>query len=216
MAGVRADVLQRTLRGLLHPAGRDERSVAPRRCRARRARQRPLHASARALERHHAARRARHRGGGRVAHFRRWVLVTIVLGGAFIANQAREWATLDFNADSHAFGSAFYVMTGFHGLHVLAGLFVMVVLLVRATDRRFDSSGHPLGRGGVVLLALRRRGLGGVVGHVVLVEMSGAGVRVGSRRSPPRSSSAARRCFSAGPRRRRWSPRRSRPGDSCS
>ena len=80
---------------------------------------------------------------GRVAHFRRWVLVTIVLGGAFIANQAREWATLDFNADSHAFGSAFYVMTGFHGLHVLAGLFVMVVLLVRATDRRFDSRDTP-------------------------------------------------------------------------
>jgi cytochrome c oxidase subunit 3 len=80
---------------------------------------------------------------GRVAHFRRWVLVTIVLGGAFIANQAREWGTLDFSADSHAFGSAFYVMTGFHGLHVLAGLFVMVVLLGRATDRRFDSGDTP-------------------------------------------------------------------------
>ena len=81
--------------------------------------------------------------GGRVAHFRRWVLVTLVLGGAFIANQAHEWATLDFQADSHAFGSAFYVMTGFHGLHVLGGLFVMVVLLLRATDRRFDSRDTP-------------------------------------------------------------------------
>jgi cytochrome c oxidase subunit 3 len=80
---------------------------------------------------------------GRASVFRRWVVLTIVLGGTFLANQAREWATLDFQADSHAFGSAFYVMTGFHGLHVLGGLFAMGVLLLRAGDRRFDASETP-------------------------------------------------------------------------
>jgi cytochrome c oxidase subunit 3 len=80
---------------------------------------------------------------GRVASFRRWIVATIALGGLFLANQVHEWATLDFNADSHAYGSAFYVMTGFHGLHVLGGLFAMVVLLLRASDRRFDARDTP-------------------------------------------------------------------------
>jgi cytochrome c oxidase subunit 3 len=80
---------------------------------------------------------------GRVTYFRRWVLLTLLLAGAFIANQAREWATLDFHADSHAFGSAFYVMTGFHGLHVVGGMFAMVVLLLRTSDRRFGASDTP-------------------------------------------------------------------------
>jgi cytochrome c oxidase subunit 3 len=80
---------------------------------------------------------------GRVRDFRRWVLVTLLLGGAFIANQGREWATLEFHVDSHAFGSAFYLMTGFHGLHVIGGLAAMLVLLLRAGDRRFDARDAP-------------------------------------------------------------------------
>jgi cytochrome c oxidase subunit 3 len=80
---------------------------------------------------------------GRVARFRRWVLITLLLGGVFVANQAREWATLDFHVDSHAFGSAFYLMTGFHGLHVIGGLAAMLVLLLRASDRRFDAGATP-------------------------------------------------------------------------
>jgi cytochrome c oxidase subunit 3 len=80
---------------------------------------------------------------GRVAVFRRWVLVTLLLGGVFVANQAREWATLDFNVDSHAFGSAFYLMTGFHGLHVIGGLGAMLVLLLRAGNPRFDAGETP-------------------------------------------------------------------------
>ena len=80
---------------------------------------------------------------GRVARFRHWMLVTLLLGGVFVANQAREWATLDFHVDSHAFGSAFYLMTGFHGLHVIGGLAAMLVLLLRASDRRFDAGQTP-------------------------------------------------------------------------
>ena len=80
---------------------------------------------------------------GRVVVFRRWVLATFVLGGAFIANQAREWATLSFHVDSHAYGSAFYLMTGFHGLHVIGGLVAMLVLLLRASNPRFDAGETP-------------------------------------------------------------------------
>jgi cytochrome c oxidase subunit 3 len=80
---------------------------------------------------------------GDVPVFRRWVLVTLVLGGLFVANQAREWATLDFQVDTHAFGSAFYLMTGFHGLHVIGGLAAMLVLLLRAGHRGFGVGDTP-------------------------------------------------------------------------
>ena len=66
-----------------------------------------------------------------------------MLGAVFVANQAREWATLDFRVDTHAFGSAFYLMTGFHGLHVIGGLAAMLVLLLRASKRRFDADATP-------------------------------------------------------------------------
>jgi len=75
-----------------------------------------------------------------------FTLVLVVSSGTMqlaVANQAREWATLDFRIDSHAFGSAFYLMTGFHGLHVIGGLAAMLVLLLRANDRRFDAGETP-------------------------------------------------------------------------
>lgn len=59
----------------------------------------------------------------------RWVVVTLILGGLFIANQAFEWSNLDFEMSDHAFGSLFYLMTGFHGLHVLGGLGAMALML---------------------------------------------------------------------------------------
>ncbi|MEY2431777.1 MAG: cytochrome c oxidase subunit, partial [Acidimicrobiaceae bacterium] len=46
-------------------------------------------------------------------------------GLLFLSNQAVEYAQADFRISSHAYGSAFYLMTGFHGLHVLGGLLFM-------------------------------------------------------------------------------------------
>ena len=68
--------------------------------------------------------------------FRWWLVLTIALAVAFLANQGREWASADFSPDTHAYGSAFYVMTGFHGLHVLGGVAVMLVVLARLYGRR--------------------------------------------------------------------------------
>lgn len=69
---------------------------------------------------------------GRVEAYRAWAAVTMVLAVSFLANQAREWAAADFSASSHGYGSAFFVMTGFHGLHVLGGVVAMAVLLGRS------------------------------------------------------------------------------------
>jgi cytochrome c oxidase subunit 3 len=76
-----------------------------------------------------AAERDDHRRTGR------WLTATVVLGALFVANQALEWAELDFEVSSHAYGSMFYVMTGFHGLHVIGGLVLMVAAAGAALGR---------------------------------------------------------------------------------
>ncbi len=64
----------------------------------------------------------------------RWLLVTFGLGGLFLANQIREFYSLDFKVSSNSYGSIYYLMTGFHALqHVAAGLLLMLVALTIAT-----------------------------------------------------------------------------------
>ena len=55
----------------------------------------------------------------------RWLGVTAVLGALFLANLGLEYAELDFGMSSHAYGSIFYLLTGFHGLHLLGGILFM-------------------------------------------------------------------------------------------
>ena len=57
-----------------------------------------------------------------------WIVATLVLGTVFITNQALEYTSLDFTMASHAYGTIYYVMTGFHGLHVIGGLLAMAAL----------------------------------------------------------------------------------------
>jgi cytochrome c oxidase subunit 3 len=88
-----------------------------------------------------AARRAR-------AHDRRglrsWVALTFVLGAAFLVLQLVDYARLSFSVSSHAYGTMFFAMTGFHAAHVVAGLILMLVVLGRSTQGAYDA-GEPLG-----------------------------------------------------------------------
>jgi cytochrome c oxidase subunit 3 len=58
----------------------------------------------------------------------RWLAVTIALGTAFIIHSLYEWYELPFRFDTSAFSSIFFLLTGFHGLHVLGGLVLMAVV----------------------------------------------------------------------------------------
>ena len=71
------------------------------------------------------------RGGNR-ARILRWLGLTLLLGGTFIAVQMFEFATNGFGLSSGTFGSTFYILTGFHGAHVLAGLGLIAVVANRA------------------------------------------------------------------------------------
>jgi len=72
----------------------------------------------------------------------RWLFVTFVLGLAFVANLALEWAGNDFTLTDHAYGSVYYLLTGFHGLHLVAGLGLMIAAAVAVSGTK---SHVPLG-----------------------------------------------------------------------
>jgi cytochrome c oxidase subunit 3 len=75
--------------------------------------------------------------------FLAWLGVTFLLGSVFVAIQAWDWTRLDFSVASNAYGSAFYLTTGFHGLHVIGGLVAMIVVAGRATSPRFGARDAP-------------------------------------------------------------------------
>jgi len=64
-----------------------------------------------------------------------WFFVTYVMGAIFVIGQIFEYATLvgeNVALDSNAYGSAFYLTTGFHGLHVTGGLIAFLLVIGRA------------------------------------------------------------------------------------
>jgi cytochrome c oxidase subunit 3 len=74
----------------------------------------------------------------------RWLAVTAVLGTVFLANQVLEYAELEFSISSHAYGSSFYLMTGFHGLHVAGGILFMVATIGLVAGRSEAPPGPPV------------------------------------------------------------------------
>ena len=77
---------------------------------------------------------------GDVFGLRRWYLVTLAMGTFFVLGQANEYRNLveeGTTIQSSAYGTVFYLATGFHGLHVIGGLFAFVFLLIRTRLSKF-------------------------------------------------------------------------------
>jgi cytochrome c oxidase subunit 3 len=69
---------------------------------------------------------------GDVKGLRKWFIITFVMGSVFIAGQVTEYVELvhkGLTLSSNAYGSVFYLTTGFHGLHVLDGLIAFLFVL---------------------------------------------------------------------------------------
>jgi cytochrome c oxidase subunit 3 len=81
------------------------------------------------------------RGGDR-SRILRWLGLTLLLGGVFIVIQGYEFATNGFGLSSGVFGSTFYILTGFHGAHVLAGLSLIAIVANRARRRLVSAEHH--------------------------------------------------------------------------
>ena len=64
--------------------------------------------------------------------FRAFWLLTIAMGSYFLYGQAVVWSGLPFGFGDGVFGGTFYLLTGFHGLHVLTGVLLQSIMLGRS------------------------------------------------------------------------------------
>lgn len=67
---------------------------------------------------------------------------TLGLGFIFLGLQAYEYYVAQFDISDGVFGSCFYLLTGFHGLHVLIGFVFLLVNTVRALSWHFHRTTH--------------------------------------------------------------------------
>ncbi|HLS51807.1 MAG TPA: cytochrome c oxidase subunit 3 [Burkholderiaceae bacterium] len=75
-----------------------------------------------------------------------WLATTIVLGFVFVGCQAFEYyhayTDLNLRFDSGAYGALFYMLTGFHGFHVILGACFLTVILMRLFRGHFTADHH--------------------------------------------------------------------------
>ena len=70
---------------------------------------------------------------GEIQRNRVWLATTAMLGATFIGGQVYEFTTFyreGLGYTTNIFGSAFYTLTGFHGVHVSVGIVMLLSLLV--------------------------------------------------------------------------------------
>jgi cytochrome c oxidase subunit 3 len=75
-----------------------------------------------------------------------WLALTILLGLTFVGVQAYEYhhlyTELNLKLTSGAYGSTFYLLTGFHGFHVILGTLMLCVMLGRLIKGHFTADNH--------------------------------------------------------------------------
>jgi heme/copper-type cytochrome/quinol oxidase subunit 3 len=78
---------------------------------------------------------------GRVWQLRLGLLITLVMGAAFLSLQTVEYLKLvkEFTPRTDVYGTLFFSITGFHGFHVFVGLLMNLWLQYYAWRRRFDA-----------------------------------------------------------------------------
>ncbi|MEB3218540.1 MAG: heme-copper oxidase subunit III [Nostocales cyanobacterium 94392] len=74
--------------------------------------------------------------------FRLFWLLTMAMGSYFLYGQAVEWNSLEFSFTSGTFGGTFYLLTGFHGLHVFSGVLLQLTMLIRSFIPGNYEKGH--------------------------------------------------------------------------
>ena len=82
--------------------------------------------------------------------FRAFWLLTMAMGSFFLYGQAVEWSGLNFGFTDGLYGGMFYLLTGFHGLHVLTGVLLQAIML----GRSFIPGNYDNGEVGVIATSL--------------------------------------------------------------
>ncbi len=88
----------------------------------------------------HHAMRANHRSQTVI-----WLVATVLLGAAFMYLQVTEYIEayhLNLTLESGIYGSTFFMLTGFHGMHVTLGAIMLAVITVRVAKGHFKPDRH--------------------------------------------------------------------------
>ena len=78
---------------------------------------------------------------------RRWqvilgLLITVLLGLTFLGLQAHEYLEAAFSIRTGIYGATFFILTGFHGAHVILGALMLSVILGRVVAGHFTVDSH--------------------------------------------------------------------------
>ncbi len=77
---------------------------------------------------------------------RNWLTGTVLLGCCFIMIQGVEYyeayAHYGITLEAGIFGATFFILTGFHGVHVIIGTLILAAMLVRIIKGHFDDENH--------------------------------------------------------------------------
>jgi cytochrome c oxidase subunit III len=83
---------------------------------------------------------------GKRSHLILGLMATISLGFLFLAFQATEYMEayheMNLTLGSGIYGSTFFMLTGFHGLHVTIGAIMLTVMLLRSLKGHFTPKSH--------------------------------------------------------------------------
>ncbi|QSX38896.1 heme-copper oxidase subunit III family protein [Shewanella sedimentimangrovi] len=80
-----------------------------------------------------------------------FMLATAALGATFVCMQAFEWTKLILDEGirpwgnplgAAQFGASFFMITGFHGMHVTAGVIYLAVIARRVASGRYEEKGY--------------------------------------------------------------------------
>lgn len=89
----------------------------------------------------HHALKANHRGQLIIG-----LLLTVILGFLFLAFQVVEYMhayqDLNLSLETGVYGSTFFMLTGFHGLHVTIGAIILTIVLFRCIAGHFTDKRH--------------------------------------------------------------------------
>ena len=78
----------------------------------------------------------------RAASLKGWLILTLVIGLVFVAGQVLEFNRSGMKITDQAFGGVFFTLMGFHAVHVIAGVIMLVLLLWRTILGDFNARRH--------------------------------------------------------------------------
>jgi len=88
-----------------------------------------------------------HKGmmAGKRGSCKNWLIVTMLLGLFFLAIQGFEYGIFianGFTPATNTFSTAFFILTGFHGFHVMTGLIMLMIVYARLEIGHYHKNRH--------------------------------------------------------------------------